>query len=1508
MCSPPHSRGGAAADPGHDACGTGFLADLFGRARADILPLALTALGRLDHRGGLGADGETGDGAGILTAIPWALLTGEGSGIDRTMAERRYGVGSLFLPDDARGRGQGVLTFQRGLERAGLRAVAWREVPAQDAVLGRLGRASRPGLSQVVVARPEGLSDDAFEQRLFVARREVEALAGSGGLKDLYIASLSCRTIVYKALLRGPQLREFYADLRNPAFLTPFAVFHNRFSTNTQPSWPRTQPFRLLAHNGEINTIDGNRRWMEARGREGAGRAVGLSAVASSPLLPSHDSDSASLDEAFRLLTAAGRPALEALSILIPPAWENDESLPSEVRSFHERASAMMEPWDGPALIAFSDGRVAGALLDRNGLRPARSVTTTDGLVMVASEAGVLDVPEERIASRGRLGPGGFLGVDLEAGILIDRARLDHALGASGVARPRFAEEISRVDDGAPLEPRQMDDRALKAFGYTREELQFIIGPMAREGVEPIGSMGDDAPLACLSEKPRLLFSFFKQRFAQVTNPPIDPLREHLVMSLRALIGPAAPAFGDAGTPAGARAEAAFLPSPLLTESGLEALRRDLEPADSGISLLFPAGPSSSEADMERALERVLLAAVRDVRQGATRVILSDRGVDQTHAAVPSLLAVSALHQRLVREGLRLKTGLIVETGEARDDHQVATLLGFGANAVCPYGAFEAARRWAREIEPQHSPEAATRNLARTMEKGLLKILSKMGIATLRSYQGAQLFEAIGLDRSLIDRHFTGTPCLLEGHGLEEIARDVLDRHFRAYGEDKGDLEEGSAHRYRRGGEAHAFEPPVVKALHTLIRSGERLDARRYADLVEQRSPIAVRDLLRLRESASPLPLDEVGSAASIFRRFSTAAMSLGSLSPEAHGALAVAMNRTLGRSNSGEGGEAEENYWAEGPGGDRANHRIKQVASARFGVTTDYLVAAEELQIKIAQGSKPGEGGQLPGRKVVAHIARVRHAAEGITLISPPPHHDIYSIEDLAQLIHDLKRVNPKAAVSVKLVSSSGIGTIAAGVAKAGADTIVIGGHDGGTGASPLSSIKNAGTPWEFGLLEVQEALVQHGLRGRVRLGVEGGLKTGRDIVIAAAMGADEFAFGSAALVAAGCVMARQCHLNTCPVGIATQREELRRNFKATPEQALRFLTAVAEEVRELLALAGRRDLSEIVGDVRLLEERRLVAGGRSSRVSAAPLLGRVAGLSRTPGREPEGRNRTLEPVAGPDEAVLARLRVQGGEVERIALSRPITVADRSVGARVAGELARTLRGRRLEEGTVRLHFRGAAGQSFGAFAIHGMSLTLEGEANDYVGKGLSGGEIILRPRAQARPAPGGEVIAGNTLLYGATSGRLFAAGRVGERFAVRLSGAVAVVEGAGDHACEYMTAGTVAILGPLGRNFGAGMSGGLAYVHDPDQALGHQINGEMVAIDDGLSPEDQAWLKEACRRHWEATASPRVEAMLLHWPRTLSAFRRVTPRGLPAIRPVPWVVEAPAVEAAPQPLYSVA
>jgi len=1463
-----------------DACGVGFLAELGGRPTTRVLPLALTALARLGHRGAVGADGKTGDGAGVMTGIPWQVLQPslEHLGLG-ALATRDLAVGLLFLPRDARAAQGARATAEAAIRAEGLVPRGFRRVPTRDEVLGDRARASRPGIEQLVVERGSGGRGEDFERRLYRARRAMELAAGG----VLHVASLSQHTLVYKAMVQAADLEPFYLDLQHPAFATAFALFHQRFSTNTEPSWPLAQPFRFLAHNGEINTIDGNRCWMRAREPSLASPRLGYAPGGLRPALSEGGSDSASLDDAVGLIRRAGRGLLHAVSLLLPPAWEGDPELPEEVRAFFEYQSSLMEPWDGPALAVFADGRVVGAALDRNGLRPARYAVTADGLVIVASEAGVLDVEDGLVSRRGRLGPGDMLAVDLETGRLHDALAVRRRLAARRPYQRWLRENRRRLADlppaqGLPAEPAAPELRVLRAFGYTREEMQFVLGPMYREAREPLGSMGDDTPLAVLSPHPRLLFSYFKQRFAQVTNPPIDPLREQSVMSLVSHLGPKLNLLSEE-----ARAAAQLhLESPILGAAALAQLRSWDDKATT-LSLLYDS--SGGLPAFHDALDALLLEAGRAVESGARILVLSDRGVDGEHAALPSLLAVSAVHGQLLRRGLRLRASLVVETGEARDDHHLACLLGYGASAIHPYLAFQAVHAAAREAGAS-AVEAEQRYQA-ALEKGLLKILSKMGISTLRSYQGAQLFEAIGVSGELIARHFAGTPAVVEGVGLDEIASDVQQRHAHAFAPTCVSLEEGSLHRFRRGGEAHAYEPAVIKALHAAVRTGERLPYRVYADLVHQRDPIVLRDLLEFRQQA-PVSLDHVEPAEALLPRFMTAAMSLGALSPEAQQVLAIAMNRIGGRSNSGEGGEPPENFRTLLPGGDRANNAIKQVASARFGVTTSYLVAADELQIKMAQGSKPGEGGQLPGHKVAPHIARLRHSPVGVTLISPPPHHDIYSIEDLAQLIYDLKRVNPEAAVSVKLVAQAGVGTVAAGVAKAHADAIVIDGHDGGTGASPLGSIKNAGTPWELGLADVQRALVRGGLRGRVRLQVEGGLKTGRDVVIAALLGADEFGFGTAALVAAGCRMARQCHLNTCPVGIATQREDLRQRFEGTPEQVVAFFRAVAEEVREILAQLGLRRLQEAVGRADLLEARTPRAGTRAARVSVSPLIG----LQDAAAPLSADWKRNLPPAtgAGIDESVLGRLRFRAAGVLPLDLEFAIGNADRAVGARVAGELARRLPGPTLAPGSVRLRFRGVAGQSFGAFCVEGMQLRLEGEANDFVGKGMCGGELALLPaRTCSEPSP---VIAGNTLLYGATGGRVFVAGRVGERFAVRNSGALAVVEGVGDHACEYMTGGAVVILGSFGRNLGAGMSGGLVYLFDPGRLLPRRLNPEMVAVAASLSAVDTAWIHEALKRHLAATGSRLALRLLDSWNDTLGRFQRLAPRGAESSRPQAWPV----------------
>ncbi len=1065
----------------HDACGVGFVADLSARPGRHVLPLALEALGRLAHRGAVDADGKTGDGAGVITEIPHAVLA------EHLAAQGRpapgpggLAAGLLFLSRDESTAAETLQVVERVLAGRSLALLGVRDVPIREEALGEKARRSRPRLAHLLVGRPEGLHADAFERELFLARREMESALGHVGPEEFYVASLSHRTLVYKALVRGLDLRAFYQDLTHPEYATSFALFHQRYSTNTLPSWSLTQPFRVLAHNGEINTIRGNRSWMRARARDLRSQRLGIGADGLTRPFREGASDSATLDETVELLVRGGRDLDHGVAMLMPPAWEKDKEMPDDVRAFFEYSSCLVEPWDGPAMVAFSDGRLVGAALDRNGLRPARYAVTGDGLVVLASEAGVVDVADERVVTRGRLGPGDIVAVDLQARRFLDRGAIHGRLAARRpygrwLASHRveaLAEEGGTFRGGAP----PVDLRAMKAFGYTREEMQLVLGPMYREGVEPLGSMGDDTPLSVLSPRPRLLFSYFKQHFAQVTNPPIDPLREALVMSLATHLGPRANLLDEVPE----AAAQVHVPTPLLDEGQLRHLLEKAggPEATRTLSLLF----SSREGTrgLRKALEALLAEALRAAREGVRILVLSDRGIDAGRPAIPSLLAVSAVHQHLVREGMRCRLSLVAEAADARDDHQIAALLGFGAEAVCPHLAVAAIR--VAVIEAGGTvPEAAEaeRRYFKALGKGILKILSKMGISTIRSYQGAQLFEAVGIDADLVERHFTGTPSAVGGLGLDEIAREVLERHESAYAAGASALlEEGGLHRYRRNGEAHAFEPPVIKALHAAIKSGEALEYQRYAALVHGREPLALRDLLELKTGA-PIPLSDVEPIEAIFPRFTSAAMSLGALSPEAHEVLAIAMNRVGGRSNSGEGGEDPARFWSVDASGDSANSRIKQVASARFGVTAEYLVSADELQIKMAQGSKPGEGGQLPGHKVAPHIARLRHSQPGITLISPPPHHDIYSIEDLAQLIYDLKRVNPRATVSVKLVSEAGVGTIAAGVAKAFADAVVIGGHDGGTGASPLGSIKNAGTPWEIGLSEAHQALSESGLRG---------------------------------------------------------------------------------------------------------------------------------------------------------------------------------------------------------------------------------------------------------------------------------------------------------------------------------------------------------------------------------------------------------------------------------------------
>ncbi|MBI2368647.1 MAG: glutamate synthase large subunit [Deltaproteobacteria bacterium] len=1505
----------------------GFVADIEGRRSHAILEQAVQSVVHLAHRGAASADAKTGDGAGLLTQIPHKLFARELARLGlRLDTIDDLAVGMVFFPQGAEARARCRALIEQMATRHGLTVLGWRVVPVDPSVLGDKAALTQPVIEQVLISRPPEVPDDPFERALYLLRKEAERVALDEEITDFYIPSLSHRTIVYKGLFVSPQLPGFYLDLQDPDFEVALAVFHQRYSTNTFPNWYLAQPFRLLAHNGEINTIQGNRNWMAAREAELRSPVWGEALAALRPLIMPGGSDSASLDNALELLVLSGRDLLHAAMMLIPEAWENMPQMDPIWRAFYEYHACLTEPWDGPAAVAFTDGVMVGAALDRNGLRPARYKAMADGTVLMASEVGVVDLDDAHVLKKGRLGPGQVIAVDTRHGRLLKNAEIKQALAT----RQPYGEWLERnmrrltVPAGRPAPdghlPADQLRRQQQAFGYTSEELQFVLKPMALQAVEPVGSMGDDTPLAILSRKPRLLYGYFRQKFAQVTNPPIDPLREQIVMSLGMYLGARHSLLEESE----AHTRLLYLPSPILLDQEFEALKAIEDPQFGSIILPCLFEVAEGPDGLEPALDWLCEAAEAAVEAGKTILILSDRGVDAAHAPIPMALAVGAVHHHLIREGKRMRCSLVVETGEVREIHHYAVLIGYGASAIYPYLALRAVaglpalaeeerkaeaagkapaggegavrgngagpeagvagdgRRagppegsgLGREVSPL-TPEAikAIATYRNSVNKGLLKIVSKMGISPLTSYHGGQVFEIIGLAEEVVERAFRDTASPIRGAGFREIAEDALRRHSKGFGDGKVvHLEDAGDYRFRReGGEYHAFNPNVVKALHRVANTGDYEAYRVYAELVERREPTALRDLLRFRPG-SPIPLDEVEPVSEILRRFTTQGMSLGALGPEAHETIAIAMSRIGGKNNSGEGGEDPARF--RDP---ERNSKIKQVASARFGVTTEYLVAAKELEIKMAQGSKPGEGGQLPGHKVAPHIAKIRHSVPGVTLISPPPHHDIYSIEDLSQLIYDLKMVNPRAKVCVKLVAEAGVGTVAAGVAKAYADSIQISGHDGGTGASPLSSIKNAGSPWELGLSETQQVLVMNDLRGRVTLRVDGGMKTGRDVVIAAMLGADEYGFGTAAVVATGCVMARQCHLNTCPVGVATQKEELRQKFAGTPEMVVNFLTCVAQGVREILASLGFRCLDEIIGRPDLLEPVAVEGHARTALLDFGAVLAQADPTGARPRRRMQARNdRTDRPL---DEELLEAARPALERREPVKLQYEIRNVDRTVGGRLAGEVARRYGSRGLPEGTIEAHFDGSAGQSFGAFAISGMRVILTGEANDYVGKGLSGGVLVLRPPADARFLGHRSVILGNTVLYGATSGQLFAAGRAGERFAVRNSGATAVVEGVGDHGCEYMTGGVVVVIGRTGRNFGAGMSGGIAYVLDEEDVFSGRYNPELVGVERLAAPEDLQLLQSLLIRHLELTHSQRARQLLERWEEVAPLFWKVVP-----------------------------
>jgi glutamate synthase (NADPH/NADH) large chain len=1484
----------------HDACGLGFVAELHRTPSHRIVSRALEVLSRLSHRGAAGSDPLTGDGAGILLQIPHHLY-------ERTLIRKDielpapgdYGVAMGFFSRNSHEQAEEMRLLTQTVRYHNQRVMGWRDVPVDPSQLGPVGLASRPVVKQLFIGRV--CEPEAFERTLFMIRKRATRLAALRGLTSFYLASCSSATIVYKGLALPERLDAFYPDLAQDDCKSSLALVHSRFSTNTFPTWERAHPYRRIAHNGEINTLRGNKNWMTAREPMLASKVFCEHIEDFKPIIAPDQSDSGSLDEVVDFLVASGRSLPHVMMMLVPEAVGADAS--PEVRGFFDYHAALVQPWDGPASLMFSDGKVIGAMLDRNGLRPSKYVVTTTGLVIAASEYGVVDVPPDEIAQKGRLSPGKMLLVDTVRGTVsgddeVKRAVTSAHPYAEWVARERvLLERLPETATPAALtihERRQLQ----RAFGYTREDLNVVLEPMSKNGEEPTGSMGVDAPLAVLSERPQLLFRYFKQQFAQVTNPPIDPLREALVMSLDTWLGPE----GNLLEETAAQVHRLELHSPVVDEKQMAKIRRvgESSPVLRAVTLeaLFDA-----DGDVDTSLSTGVLALVAAaeaaVRGGAGILVLSDRQVSASRAAIPSLLAVSAVHQALITSGLRMRAGLMVESGEPREVADVALLVGYGASAVHPYLALAAVRAmYASESEG----EAAVHKYEKAMNKGLAKVLSKMGISTLSSYHGAQIFEAIGLSTEFIQAHFAGTSSRLGGLGARDIARESLARHVPAFiGTDDvltpGDqepladadaLEVGGVYAFRTQGERHLWSPPTIAALQKAVRASDAASydeyARRINDQVrgqlgerggeESDHPYTLRGLWDIdpleREAA---PLDEVEPATKIVRRFATGAMSFGSISKEAHENLAIAMNRIGGKSNSGEGGEDAARF-----GGERRS-AIKQVASARFGVTAHYLVNADELQIKVAQGAKPGEGGQLPGHKVDSEIARVRHSTPGVTLISPPPHHDIYSIEDLAQLIFDLKNVHPRARISVKLVSEAGVGTIAAGVAKAHADAVHIAGHDGGTGASPLSSIHHAGAPWELGLAEAQQVLVKNDLRGRVVVQVDGQLKTGRDVAIAALLGAEEFGFATAPLVASGCVMMRKCHLNTCPVGVATQDPVLRARFRGTPEDVIRYFFFVAEELRQIMATLGFRTVDEMVGQVEHLRPRNDVTHPKARLLDFSALLASPEdrsedGRMRPRRSDPRARHLALDHAV--DHRLLdgARLALKYGERTRVQVV--LTNRDRAVGTMLSGEIARRYGAKGLADGTLRIEASGTAGQSLGAFLAPGVEIRLVGDANDYVGKGLSGGVISVRPPEETGYVSSDNSIVGNTVLYGATSGRAFFAGRAGERFAVRNSGAVAVCEGVGDHGCEYMTGGLVVVLGPTGRNFGAGMSGGVAYVEDADGAFRSRVNPASVELD-ALTAADEKELRAIIEEHVTRTHSVKGANLLARF--DPASFLKVVP-----------------------------
>ena len=1498
LSQPPQAQGLYHPQYEHDACGVGFIVHMKGAPSHSIVQQGLTILVNLAHRGAVGAEANSGDGAGILLQMPHRFMAKVAAAEGITLPEPgHYGVGFFFSSPQASDREQGRRIFEQIAAEEGQTVLGWRDVPTDNASLGETAKASEPFMQQVFIQRSGDLADDqAFERKLYIIRKRAHSAIHSTGIDPyLYATSLSCRTVVYKGMLTPEQVGLYFLDLGDGDLESALALVHSRFSTNTFPSWERAHPYRYVAHNGEINTLRGNINWMYARQSMFESELFGADLERAKPLINKEGSDSGIFDNNLELMTLAGRSLPHAVMMMVPEPWTAHESMSAEKKAFYEYHACLMEPWDGPAAIAFTDGTMMGAVLDRNGLRPSRYTVTKDDLVIMASEAGVLPVEPERVAYKGRLEPGRMFLVNMNEGRIVSDEEIKQQIATEQPYRDWLDQHLVKLGDlpdvadpaevngnganpvgaqhAAPLPIRQT------AFGYSFEELRLLLKPMAENGVEAVGAMGTDTPLPVLSNKPRLLYDYFHQLFAQVTNPPIDSIREAIITSADTTIG----SEGNLLKPEPESCRLIDLKTPIITNGELAKLTQAGRSGFPSVTLPMVFKAEEGAAGLESALSAIFVAADQAIANGSSLIILSDRTIDQDHAPIPALLAVAGLHHHLIRNGTRTRVGLVLESGEPREVHHFATLIGYGCGAINPYLVFDTIEGMiADQLLPPIALEKACQNFIKAVTKGVIKIASKIGISTIQSYRGAQIFEALGLNKAVINQYFTWTASRLQGVGLDVLAEEALKRHRHAFPDRPGapiTLDVGGDYQWRKEGEAHLLSPQVIHTLQKAVRTGDYEAYKQYAALVNEQDKqlFRLRDLLQFK-SRQPISLDEVEPVEAITRRFKTGAMSYGSISKEAHEALAIAMNRIGGKSNTGEGGEDPDRYTWINEKGDSKNSAIKQVASGRFGVTSLYLSQAQELQIKMAQGAKPGEGGQLPGRKVYPWIAKVRHSTPGVGLISPPPHHDIYSIEDLAELIHDLKNANRAARVNVKLVSEVGVGTIAAGVAKAHADVILIAGFDGGTGASPQTSIKHAGLPWELGLAETHQTLVMNNLRSRVVVETDGQMKTGRDVVVAALLGAEEFGFATAPLVSLGCIMMRVCHLNTCPVGVATQDPELRKHFMGDPDHVVNFMQFIAQDMREIMAQLGFRSLAEMVGRTDVLEPKAAIDHWKAKGLDLSPILhqpevgpevGRYCQMAQDHGLEKSLDMTTLLELCEP--------AIERGET--VTATLPIRNTNRVVGTILGNEITKRHR-EGLPDDTVHLHFQGSAGQSFGAFVPKGVTLELEGEANDYLGKGLSGGKLILYPPKQSTFIPAENIITGNVAFYGATSGEAFIRGLAGERFCVRNSGVTAVVEGVGDHACEYMTGGKAIVLGLTGRNFAAGMSGGIAYVLDEAGDFATRCNTEMVDLEQLTDAEEIRDLKELIQRHIDYTESKRGLKLLADWDHAITQCVKVMPR----------------------------